>query len=58
MSDTRKKYKFLEQAIPFNLKTTIVILIALSIYPCVTNVSLEVTPERHQTNNDLHVIIL
>ena len=36
MLDTRKKYKFREQAPPFNLETTIVILVTLSIYSCVT----------------------
>ena len=53
-----KNYKFLEQTLTFNLDATIMILIALSIYRCVTNVSLEITQERHKTNNDLHVIIL
>ena len=39
MLDTRKKYKFLEQALPFNLETTIMILITLSNYSCVTYVT-------------------
>ena len=54
----KKKYKFREQALPFNQETTIVIIITLSIYSCVTNVTLEITPERHQTNYDLDLIII
>ena len=50
MSETRKNYKFREQALPFNLETTIVILVTLSIYSCVANVTLEITSERHQTD--------
>ena len=43
--DTRNKYKFLEQVLPFNLETTIVILVTLSIYSSVINVTLEITSE-------------
>ena len=32
--------------------------IALSIYSCATNVSLEMTSVRHQINNDLHLVIV
>ena len=55
MFDTRKKYLFREQALPVNLKTTIVIFITLSIYSCVTQ---RITSERHQTDNDLHLVII
>ena len=58
MLDTHKNNKFREQALPFNLETTIVILIALSIYSCVTDVTLEITSERHQTDYDLDLIII
>ena len=37
---------------PFNVETTIVILVTLSIYSCVANVPLEITSERHQTDLD------
>ena len=43
---------------PFNLETTIVILITLSIYSCVTNVTLEITSERLQADYDLDLIII
>ena len=36
MLDTRKKLQFPEQALPLNLEITIMSLIALSIYSCVT----------------------
>ena len=39
MLDTRKKYKFRVQVLPFHLETTIVILVTLSIYSCVANVT-------------------
>ena len=55
MLDTRKTYKFREKALPFNLKTVIVILATLTIYSCVT---LEITSERHQRNYDLDLIIM
>ena len=58
MLDIRKNYKFREQALPINLETTIVILITLSIYPCVTKLTLEITTERHQTNNDVYLMII
>ena len=38
---------------PFNLESTIVIITTLSIYSCVTNMTLEITSERHQTDYDL-----
>ena len=57
MLDTRKKYKFQEQALPFNLEITIVILVTLTTYSCVTNVTLDITSERHQTNYDLDLIV-
>ena len=49
--DRQKNYKFREQVLPFYLETTIVILVTLSIY--ITNVTLEITSERHQTDYDL-----
>ena len=52
MLDTRQNYIFREQALPLNLETTIVILVTLNFYSCVTNVTLEITSERHQTNYD------
>ena len=36
---TRINYKFWEQVLPFYLETTIVILVTLSIYSCVANVT-------------------
>ena len=41
--DRRKKLQFRQQVLPFYLETTIVILLTLSIYSCVTNVTLEIT---------------
>ena len=55
---TKKNCKFREQALPFHLETTIVILVTLSIYSCVTNVTLEITSKRHQTNYGLDWIII
>ena len=40
------------EVLPFYLETTIAILVTLSIYSCVTNVTLEITSWRHQTNYD------
>ena len=56
MLDTREKLQIPEQALPFNLETTIVILATLSIYSCVTNMTLEITSERHQTDYELDLI--
>ena len=43
---------------PFNQETTNVIHITLFIYSCVTNVTLQITSERHQTNDNLELIII
>ena len=56
MLDTRNKFKV--KALPFNLETTIVILIAMSIYSCLANVTLEIKSVRHQSNYDLDLIII
>ena len=55
MLHTRKKYKFQQKALPFNLESTIVILVTLSIFSCVT---LEIISERYQANYDLDLIII
>ena len=52
MLDTQQQQKIREQALPFYLETTIVILVTLSIYSCVTNVTLEITSE---TSNKLRL---
>ena len=51
-------FEFREQALPFNLETTTVILITLYIYSYVTNATVEITSERHQTNYDFDLIII
>ena len=48
MSVLIKLNKFLGQLLPLYLETTIVILVTLSIYSCVTNVTQEITSERQQ----------
>ena len=58
MLDTREKNNLWEEVLPFNLETTIVILVTLSIYSCVANVTLEITSERRQTNYDLDLIFI
>ena len=50
--DTRNKLQIPGTFMPFNVETTIVILVTLSIYSCVANVTLEITSERHQTDLD------
>ena len=56
--DKRKKRTFLEQTLPFNQETTILNHIPLSIYSCVTNVTLEIKSVCRQTNYELDSIII
>ena len=59
MLDTRNKLQISgTSSTKLYLETTIVNLVTLSIYSCVTNVTLEITSEKHQTDYDLDLIII